>query len=144
MAYTNFFPINVGGANADWINEDVPMIGNVVIAEGSAIYRVGDGTHTKSTNATGNFKGILAEAIASTDSDLLTSKKRKSVYVPKTINAKAEFTVGAGTFTTDDIGKSVKFHDEKSLAVDTAGTQAVIIEYISPTRGICIFNPVIS
>tara|TARA_Y100000310_G_C20620598_1_gene783066 strand:+ start:90 stop:518 length:429 start_codon:yes stop_codon:yes gene_type:complete len=133
---TNFLPKQ--GQN--WKLTMVPMIASVAIAEGAAIYSVGDGTHTKVTNATTNFKGIMAEAIASTDDDYATSLKLKGVYVPMNEQAEAEFSVGAGTFTTADVGKSVKFNDETGLAVDTAGIQARITGYTSSSRGACIFN----
>lgn len=136
---TNFNPIK-----HLWKQKNLPMIASVAIEEGSAVYWVGDGTVTKSTNATGNFAGLLAEPIAATDADYATSRKRKAVHVPKFNDSEAEFTVGAGTFTTADEGKSVKFNDEKSLAVDTAGTQARIIKYISSTKGTCTFNHAIS
>lgn len=133
----NFLPVN---SQKDWVMDEVPMIASVEIEEGSAIYSVGDGTNTAVTNATANFKGILAEEIASTDTDYATSGKPKKVWIPKTKNARSYFAVGAGTFTTADVDKSVKFNDEKGLAVDTAGIQAKIVKYISSTRGICEFN----
>lgn len=88
-----------------------------------------------------NFTGILAETVASTDSDYATAWKKKAVWLPITREAEAYFTVGAGTFTKYDIGKTVELHsDSKSLAVDTAGKGAEITDYISPTRGKCKFN----
>ena len=136
-----FLPKNV---DRDWVLKQVPMIASVAISEGACIYCVGDGTHTKVTNATANFKGIMAQTIAATDADYATSLKLKGVWVPVSVGAEAEFAVGAGTFTTADVGKSVKFNDELGLAVDTAGTQARITEYTSSTRGVCTFNLAIS
>lgn len=132
---TNFLP-----AKGNWKMEQVPMIASVAIAEGAGIYEVGDGTSTKVTNATGNFKGILAEPITASDDDYATSQKLKGVHIPMDDTAEAYFTVGAGTFTAADVGKNVKFNNEISLAVDTTGTQATITRYISPTRGMCKFN----
>ena len=132
---TNFLPNDL-----NWKLVKLPMIASVAIAEGAAVYYVGDGTVTKVTNATTNFAGIMAEPIVATDSDYATSGKLKGVYVPLNAAAEAKFTVGAGTFTTADIGKSVKFNDEISLAVDTAGIQARITGYTDSTRGICVFN----
>lgn len=134
---TYFRPILKKGR---WELKKLPMIASVEISEGAAIYAVGDGTHTFVTNATTNFAGILAETIASTDADYATSMKLKSVYVPLKASAEAEFAVGAGTFTTADVGKSVKFNDKLGLAVDTAGIQARITKYINSTRGECVFN----
>src|SRR5690606_31033132 len=134
----NFLPIK--GKRNGWRLKKLPMIASVAIAPGAAIYAVGDGTHSKVTNSTGNFKGILAEPITASDADYATSKKLKGVWVPVNEYAEAEFTVGAGTFTDADVGKKVKFHDEISLAVDTAGTQADITAYISSTRGKCRFG----
>lgn len=135
---TNFLPIK--GVKNGWRLKQLPMIASVAIAEGAGVYAVGDGTHTKVTNATGNFMGIMAEPIVAADSDYATSLKLKGVWCPVNEFAEAEFTVGAGTFTTADVGKKVKFNDEISLAVDTAGTQADITGYISSTRGKCRFN----
>lgn len=141
MINKNFDPILKPG---HWRLESRPMIASVAMEAGAAIYRVGDGTHTLVTNSTANFEGIMAEAIASTDSDYATSMKMKKVWIPLNTRAEAEFTVGAGTFTADDVGKSVKFNDSKSVAVDTAGTQFVITRYKSSTKGDGIFNLAIS
>lgn len=138
-----FVPV-LGKSGRDWVMKKLPMIASVEIDSGAAIYAVGDGTYTKATNATGNFAGILIEEIDSTDSDYATSGKLKAAYVPMTDAAEAEFAVGAGTFTTADIGDTVKFNDELGLAVDTAGTQAKITGYINSTRGTCVFNRAIS
>ena len=93
-------------------------------------------------NAAGaDFVGILAEPITSTDADYATAGKLKLVWIPKTREARSYFTVGAGTFTAADVGKTVEIHsDSKSLAVDTAGKGAKIVDYISSTRGVCTFN----
>lgn len=141
MINKNFDPILKPG---HWRLESRPMIASVAMEAGSAIYRVGNGTHTKATSATANFEGILGEAIASTDTDYATSKKMKKVWVPLNTRAEAEFTVGAGTFTDADVSKSVAFNDEKGVAVDTAGTQFVITRYKSSTKGEGIFNLAIS
>ena len=88
-----------------------------------------------------DFVGILAEAIVSTDTDYATAGKLKGVWVPKSMNASAYFTVGAGTFTAADVFKTVELHsDSKSLAVDTKGKGARIVEFISSTRGRCMFS----
>lgn len=137
---TNFLPVN----SKQWKLVDRQMIASVAMEEGAAIYRVEDGTHTIVTNATANWEGILAEPIAATDADYATSLKLKKVYVPVDPRAELEFTVGAGTFTTADVGKSVKFNDSTGLAVDTAGTQAVITGYISSTRGKCYLTNVVT
>ena len=141
MINKNFDPILKQGM---WRLESRPMIASVAMEMGAAIYRVGDGTHTLVTNATANFEGIMAEAIASTDADYATSLKMKKVWVPLCPRAEAQFTVGAGTFTAADIGKSVKFNDSKSVAVDTAGTQFVMTKYQSSTKGEGFFNLAIS
>lgn len=136
---TNFTPIQ---NDRDWELVPTQMIASVAMEEGCAVYRVGDGTHTIATTTSGNFWGILAEPIAATDDDYATSLKIKSVWVPRSLRAQAEFTVGSGTFTTADIGKNVDFADSVSLAVDTSThDQATITGYISSTRGICTFNP---
>lgn len=133
----NFLPLK---GHRDWKLTQLPMIASVAIAEGAAVNSVGDGTHSKVTNSTTNFAGIMAEAILSTDSDFATSLKRKAVWIPRNSSAAAQFAVGAGTFTTADVGKSVKYNDEVGLAVDTAGIQARITQFTSSSRGLCVFN----
>ena len=93
-------------------------------------------------NVTGSdFIGILAEPIVATDTDYATAGKLKGVWVPKAMTASAFFTVGAGTFTAADVFRTVEVHsDSKSLAVDTKGKGARIVEYISSTRGRCVFS----
>ncbi len=136
---TYFRPVTAGD---QWSVEDVQMIASVEISQGSAVYAVGDGTHTKCTTTSANFKGILIEAIASTDSDYATSLKKKACFIPKKPQALCEFKVGAGTFTPADIGKPADFHDETSIAVDTSThNQFVITKYLSSTRGIGYFVP---
>lgn len=133
----NFLPVN---PQSDWVMDEVTIVASSAMEQGSCLYDKGDGTVDVVTNATANFKGIYAEYdIAATDSDYASNKTRLA-WIPKTKNARAYFTVGAGTFTTADVGKSVKFNDETGLAVDTAGIQAKIVKYISSTRGICEFN----
>ena len=127
-----------------WRIEKLPMIASVVMAAGSAIYAVGDGTHTKCTNGTANFRGILMEACLAADADHATSLKLRNVAVPVSPEAEAEFKRGAGTFTTADVGDTVLFTDETSVAVDAAGTQVMITKYISADRGVCRFNLAIS
>lgn len=94
------------------------------------------------TNANGqNFIGILAEPIASTDSDYATAGKIKQVWVPINQKAEAFFAVWAGTFTAADIGRVCQFHtDSVSLAVDTNWAGAVIVDYVSATKWICNFS----
>lgn len=92
-------------------------------------------------NASGaDFVGILAEPIATTDTDYATAGKMKGVRVPRTSSAKCFFTVAAGTFTAVDVGKTVEVYTGSlGLAVDTAGKGARITDYISATRGKCVF-----
>ncbi len=127
-----------------WKLTTLPMIASVAMYAGAALYAVEDGTHTVVTNATTDFRGILAETIAATDSDYATSMKRKAAYVRLSLEAEAEFAVGAGTFTTADVGKGVKYNDAYGLAVDTAGIQARITRYINSARGVCTFEPLVS
>ena len=134
---TNFRPLYKGGR---WTVKLLPMIASVAMEQGAAVYAVGDGTHTLVTNSTTNFRGILLETIATTDSDYATAGKLKRVAVCLSPEAEAEFAVGAGTFTQADEGKSVVFNDSVGLAVDTAGIQARITKYLNASRGVCTFN----
>ena len=127
----------------------LPFKASTAIAEGAAIgieissnTTTGNYTLMGTENATGaDFVGIMAEPIVATDADYATAGKLKGVRVPKTTFARAYFYVGAGTFTAVDVGKTVEFHsDSLGLAVDTAGKGARIVEYISSTRGICVFT----
>jgi len=134
---TNFRPILKPGR---WELQPVAMKESVAMEMGAALYTDKAGESTIVTGAETNFMGILAEPIAATDADYAVAKKLKSVWVPLCANATAEFTVGAGTFTTADVGKSVAYNDSKSLAVDTAGDEARITKYLSSTRGECVFK----
>lgn len=137
---TNFSP-----SGPHWIMKQLPIEASQAMEMGSFVNSKQDGTY-ELTNlaANNNLKGILAETIATTDSDYATSGKAKGVMVPRTVNAEMFFTVGAGTFTAADVGKAVAVHtDGKSLAVDTAGNQFLITKYISATRGICKFSQLI-
>lgn len=127
----------------------LPFVASVAIAEWAAV-----SPQISSNDVTGNytlmwvenvtwsdFAGIAAEPVVSTDTDYATAGKLKWVRVPKNKLAKAYFYVWAGTFTAADVGKTVELHsDSKSLAVDTKGKWARIIEYISATKGICQFS----
>lgn len=127
-------------ASGKWLLKRLQMIASVAMYAGAAVYHVGNGTHTIVTNATTNFAGILMEKIAAIDPDYATSLKMKVVAIPISNDAEAEFAVGAGTFTSADVGKSVLFNDAYGLAVDSAGIQARITRYLSSTRGACVFN----
>lgn len=150
-------PLNAVNKNSNFRPADVqlwelrllPIAASSAIEEGSAMSTEVSGSSptgnlikAAATNANGqNIQGILAEPIASTDSDYATAGKLKMVYVPKTTSAIAEFTVGAGTFTAADVGRMCNIHtDSKSLAVDTNGVGAIIRGYISSTRGTCSFD----
>lgn len=140
----NFYP-----ADGNWQLEKLPFVASVEITDGTAVgIQISSNTTTGRLtkmgveNAAGaDFIGILAEPIKSTDSDYGTAGKLKAVWVPTTINAKAYFKVGAGTFTAVDVFKTVEIHsDADGLAVDTAGKGARIVEYISSTKGKCVFS----
>lgn len=150
-------PLNAVNKNSNFRPADVklwelrllPIAASTAIEEGTALSTEVSGSSptgnlikAAATNANGqNVQGILAEPIASTDSDYATSGKLKMVYVPKVQGAVAEFTVGAGTFTAADVGRVCNIHtDSKSLAVDTNGLGAIIRGYISSTRGTCSFD----
>ena len=141
---TNFTPYGRG-----WEIRQIPVKASTAYAAGQALrWEISGNTTTGyavdgvGSNASGaNFIGILIQPVRSTDSDYASTTKRKSVMVPTSPEARARFTVGAGTFTAVDIGKTVAIHTGgKSLAVDTAGQGAVIEDYISSTRGVCSFN----
>ena len=141
---SNFYPIK-----GDWTIVRLPIVASVAMESGTAIgveitSKTTTGNHKKmgTTNALGaNFVGILAEPITATDEDYATAGKLKAVKIPTSVYARCEFTVGAGTFTAVDVGKTVAFHsDSKSLAVDTAGLGAVITGYVSATRWVCEFS----
>jgi hypothetical protein len=140
----NFYP-----ADDKWEMIMFPFLASTAIEEGTAVSPqivsnnvTGNLTKMGVENVTGSdFMGILAEAIVSTDTDYATAGKLKGVWVPKAMTATAYFTVGAGTFTAADVFKTVEIHsDSKSLAVDTLGKGARIMEFISSTRGKCMFS----
>lgn len=140
----NFYP-----SNDKWEYKLLPFLASSAIDDGTAVARqilsnttTGNLTKMGVENAAGaDFVGILAQKIASTDSDYATAGKLRGVWVPMNETAEAYFKVGAGTFTAVDVGKTVEFHsDSKSLAVDTAGKGARIVSYISSTKGTCVFT----
>lgn|SRR5574343_289896 len=141
----NFVPIGDG-----WTMKKVAfkastaaVIGTAIGVEVASNTTTGYATLMPATNANGgNFIGILAEKISSTDSDYATAGKLKDVWVPIYKNvATAKFVVGAGTFTAVDVNKVVSFHsDSKSLAVDTQGAGAIITSYIDANTGTCVFD----
>jgi hypothetical protein len=140
----NFYP-----ADDKWEMIMFPIKASTAIEEGTALSAeivtndvTGNLTKMGVENVTGSdFMGILAEPITSTDTDYATAGKLKGVWVPKSTLARAYFTVGAGTFTAADVFRTVEIHsDSKSLAVDTKGKGARIMQYISSTRGVCRFT----
>ena len=147
---TNFLPINDAG-NPSWIQKLMPIVASVAMVQWTALWvEISSNTTTWNlkkmtayTTAWWNFIWILAEKIVAADADYATAWKLKSVWIPTTPMAEAEFTVWAWTFTAADVFKVVNFHsDSISLAVDTiaTGQWAVITWVISSTRGICNFN----
>lgn len=139
---TNFLPVH----KSEWKQKLMPITASVAAEQGTALgYDISSNDVTGyldlmgTENAAGyDFAGILNTTIASTDSDYATAGKLKPVLVPLHRGAELFFTVGAGTFTATDVGRTVEFHsDSKSLAVDTAGKGARITGYISSTRGKC-------
>ena len=95
---TNFVVIE---AEKDWKITYLPFKASTAIEEGSAIgieivtnTTTGNVTLMGVENAAGaDFVGIMAEPIVDTDKDYATAGKLKAVYVPKSINSRAKFTV---------------------------------------------------
>lgn len=140
----NFYP-----SNDKWEYKLLPFAASVAMDDGTLVAiqivtNTTTGNYTKmglENIAGADFVGILAEKIAATDSDYATAGKLKGVRVPMSIAAEAFFKVGAGTFTSVDVNKTVEIHtDSKSLAVDTAGKGARITAFISSTKGKCVFT----
>jgi len=140
----NFYP-----ADDNWELKQFPFVASTEIDDGTVVAPqissndvTGYLTKMGAENANGaDFIGILAEPIRATDVDYAVAWKEKGVWVPKTKEALAYFKVGAGTFTKADVFRTVEIHtDAKSLAVDTAGKGARIVEYIDGTHGICKFS----
>lgn len=141
---SNFYP-----ADDQWEFRQYPIKASTAMVEGAALSPeissndvTGKLTLMGVENANGSdFFGILAEPIVSTDPDYASATKEKGVRVPMTPYARAYFKVGAGTFTAADLFKTVELHsDSASLAVDTLGKGARILEFISSTQGICRFT----
>lgn len=135
-------PSNYGNSNRNFVavqgefrTELMPIVASVAIEQGTAIGKAAtSGNYTVSGN--NEVIGYLDETIATTDTDYATAGKLKSVRIPVTDDSVVDFSVGAGTFAADDVGKSVAIHtDSKSIAVDTAGTAFYITNFISSTRG---------
>ena len=141
-----FYPID---ADFKWKLTALPFKASTAISDGAAIgieisgnTTTGNATIMGAENASGaDFVGILAEPIATTDSDYATAGKLKLVRVPNTPDAEAYFTVGAGTFTAADVFKTVEFTSGAlGLSVDTAGKGARITGIITSSRGRCKFD----
>ena len=98
----NFYP-----ADDQWILTQLPFLASTAIAEGALVCiqisgntTTGNYTLAGVENASGaDIVGIIAEPIASTDADYATAGKMKACRVPRSMDAIANFTVGAGTFT---------------------------------------------
>lgn len=136
-------------SDLNWIQKLMPMKASVAMAEWAAVgIEISSNTTTGYItlmgveNASGgDFVGILAEPIVSTDADYATAGKLKAVWIPLTKKAEAKFKVVAGTFTAVDVFKTVEFSsDSFGLAVDTAGKGARIVEYVDANTGICNFD----
>lgn len=116
--------------------DQVPILASTAFEEGTALAPNGSGYYTV---ATAISTGIVfaGEAVASTDADYASTTKTKSVWFPAERDVEVKFTVGAGTFTTADIGNTCVLHTgAKTLAVDTAGIgQFRITKYINSTTG---------
>ncbi len=140
---TNFLP-----ADENWKSGLVPFKASTAIAEGAAIGIeivsndvTGEVTLMGVENAAGaDFVGVIQEPIASTDADYATTGKLKQVSIAMNQAAKAFFTVVNGTFTKDDVFKTVQISsDSLGLDVDTAGKGARITDFINSSRGKCTF-----
>lgn len=140
----NFYP-----ADDNWEMKMLPFVASVAIDEGTAIApQIVENNSTGYVTKMGvenaawaDFIGILAEPIVATDGDYATAGKMKGVRVPKNKEAKSYFKVGAWTFTKADLFRTVEIHsDAKSLAVDTKGKGARIVDYIDATHGVCKFS----
>lgn len=136
-------------ADGNWEMRRLPMKASTALAAGAALApeissNTTTGYYTLITleNIVGSdFAGIMAEPVASTDSDYATAGKLKAVWVPLNRQAKSYFAVGAGTFTAIDVGKTVEITSGSlGLSVDTAGKGARVSDYISSTRGKCVFD----
>lgn len=139
----NFLP-----ADENWIMELKQIKINAEMEEGAALgidivgnTTTGDLDLMPTENTVGgDFAGILAEPITSEDADYATQGKLKLVHLPLNEAAKAWFTVGAGTFTSIDKGKTVKFASTSlSIDVDTLGLGVRITDFINSSRGKCQF-----
>lgn len=100
------------------------------------------GSTNSGVNSVGaDFFGILVAPVRSTDPDYATAFKKKSFFIPRWPRSRAVATIGAGTFTTADVGKTVAIHsDAASIACDTAGLGCRIVEYIDSTTALVEFS----
>lgn len=115
----------------------LPITASVAMEQGTVVAASGSGVYQKAA-VTDVDLYIIDETIATTDADYATAGKKKRCLRCDSSNEYL-FTVGAGTFTTADIGNAVQLHtDSKSLAVDTTtNKQFLITGLISSTRGYC-------
>lgn len=127
------------------VKASTALVGNVSLRwEISSNDVTGDlvsGSTNSGVNGTGaDLFGILVAPIRATDSDYATAHKLKEVYVPTAPYSRAYVGIGAGTFTTADIGKTVAIHtDGISIACDTKGLGVRIVGLVSSTVAIVAF-----
>jgi len=100
------------------------------------------GSTNSGVNSTGaDFFGILVAPIRSTDTDYATAFKKKTFYVPVGTRSRAYATIGTGTFTPADVGKTVAIHsDAASIAIDTKGLGCRVVAYVDSTTAVVEFS----
>ena len=110
--------------------------GTALMVEVSTSNPTGYYTTATTTQANGqNINAILAEPIATTDSDYATAGKLKYAY-EVTPTQTWYFTVGSGTFTAADVGRTCALASGgRTVAVDTNGNEFIIDGYINSTTG---------
>jgi hypothetical protein len=131
----NFMP-----ADENWEMMKMPFRASTsAIAQGTAVgIEISSNTTTgyltiySPENAAGfDFKGIMQEAIATTDADYATAGKMKMVWIPKNSMARAFFTCTAGTLNVADRFMTVEVTSGGlGLSCDTKGKGARIEEIL--------------
>lgn len=136
-------------ADDNWEMKQMPFKASTAVVQWAAIWiEISSNTTTWNVtlmwveNANGaDFVWIAAETIATTDTDYATAWKLKGIWVPKHPYAKAYYAVSAWTQTAADKFKTVQIASTSLwLDVDTAWKGARIVDVLSSTRWICMFN----
>lgn len=101
---------------------------------------VAGSTNSGANSVGADFFGILVAPIRATDPDYATAFKKKQFYVPRGPRSRATAVVGAGTFTADDVGRTVTIHTDAASITMTKGLGCRIVGFVNSTTAVVEFS----